>query len=157
MTSSSTAIRSTPPRSAGFTLIEVMIVVAVVAILTAVAYPSYRNYIVRANRSAAQSFMLEVASRQERYLLDARTYAADMATLGMTVPSNVSPNYTITTAAVAASAGPPPTPPTYTVTAAPVAGSKQEAEDTQCGFLTVDGAMNKTASGPGGLAVCWKQ
>lgn len=151
MTSSSTTIRSTPARSAGFTLIEVMIVVAVVAILAAVALPSYRDYIVRSNRSAAQSFMLEVASKQERYMLDARTYAADMATLGLTVPSNVSPNYTVTTAPVA---GPPPT---YTVTATPVAGSKQAAEDTKCGTLTVDGAMNKTASGSGGLSFCWKQ
>ena len=130
------------------------IVVAVVAILAAVALPSYRNYIVKANRSAAQSFMLEVASRQERYLLDARTYAADLATLGMTVPSNVSPNYTIATAQVAATAT---TAPTYSVTATPVPGSKQATEDTQCGTLTVDGAMNKTATGPGGVAVCWKQ
>jgi type IV pilus assembly protein PilE len=151
----STALRSPPLRSAGFTLIEVMIVVAIIAILVAVAYPSYQNYVTRANRSAAQSFMLEVSSRQERIMLDARTYvaaadaAALLANLNMTVPSNVSPNYTITTALVA---GPPPS---YTVTAAPI--GRQAANDTQCGTLTVDGAMNKTASGPGGVSVCWKQ
>lgn len=135
--------------NAGFTLIEVMIVVVVIAILTAVAYPSYRDYIIRANRSAAQTFMLEVASRQERFLLDARAYAASIAALGMSVPSSVSTNYTITSAAVA---GPPPG---YTVTATPI--GRQLAEDTKCGTLTIDATGAKTASGSGGVAQCWKQ
>ena len=136
-------------KSRGFTLIEVMIVVAILAIIAAVALPSYRSYVIKANRSAAQSFMLEVASRQERYLLDARTYAADMATLGMSVPTNVSGNYTITTVGVAAS------PPTYTVTATPI--GKQATDDTECGELTIDQANNKTESGSGTVASCWKQ
>jgi type IV pilus assembly protein PilE len=133
-------------RLRGFTLIEVMVVVAILAIIAAVAFPSYRSYIIKANRSAAQSFMLEVASRQERYLLDARTYAADMATLGMTVPTNVSPNYTITTVGATT---------TYTVTAAPT--PKQAADDGACGTLTIDQANNKTIGGSGTLANCWKQ
>jgi type IV pilus assembly protein PilE len=93
--------------------------------------------------------MLEVASRQERYLLDARTYAADMATLGMSAPSNVSGNYTIATAGAA---GPPPT---YTVTATPI--GKQATDDGACGILTIDQANNKTIGGSGTLANCWKQ
>ena len=133
----------------GFTLIEVMIVVAILAIIAAVAFPSYRSYIIRANRSAAQSFMLEVAARQERYLLDARTYADSMGTLGMTVPSNVSGNYTIATVAVA---GPPPG---YTVTATPF--GKQATDDAACGALTIDQANNKTIGGTGTVATCWKQ
>ena len=136
-------------KRSGFTLIEVMVVVAILAIIAAVAFPSYRSYIVKANRSAAQSFMLEVSSRQERYMLDKRAYAADMAALGMTVPSNVSANYTITTAPVAGA------PPSFVVTAAPQ--GKQATDDTQCGTLTINAAMNKTASGSGGAASCWKQ
>lgn len=135
--------------NAGFTLIEVMIVVVIIAILTAVAYPSYQDYIIRANRSAAQTFMLEVASRQERILLDARAYAASIAALGMSVPSSVSTNYTITTAAVA---GPPPG---YTVTATPI--GNQLAKDTKCGTLTINATGTKTASGSGGVSQCWKQ
>jgi type IV pilus assembly protein PilE len=130
----------------GFTLIEVMVVVAILAIIAAVAFPSYRSYIVKANRSAAQSFMLEVAARQERYMLDKRSYAADMAALGMTVPTNVSANYTITTAPVAG------TPPSFVVTAAPT--GKQATDDAQCGTLTVNAAMAKTPTVP---ASCWKQ
>ncbi|MFZ3127492.1 MAG: prepilin-type N-terminal cleavage/methylation domain-containing protein, partial [Rhodoferax sp.] len=58
----------------GFTLIELMITVAVIGILAAVAFPSYTQYIVRANRSAAESFMFTVANRQEQSMLNARSY-----------------------------------------------------------------------------------
>src|ERR1700756_5348239 len=75
----------------GFTLIELMVTVAIVAILAAIAYPSYIAYIVRANRAAAQGYMLELTSLQQRYLLDARSYALDLPTLNTTVPSNVAP------------------------------------------------------------------
>jgi type IV pilus assembly protein PilE len=133
-------------RQRGFTLIEVMVVVAILGIIAAVAFPSYRSYIIKANRSAAQSYMLEVAARQERYLLDARTYAADMATLGMTAPTNVSANYTVATVGAAT---------TYTVTATP--SGKQATDDAACGTLTIDQANNKTIGGSGTVANCWKQ
>ena len=134
--------------AAGFTLIELMITVAVIAILAAVAYPSYTRYIVRANRAAAQGYMVEVSSLQHRYLLDARSYAADMATLNTTVPSNIAANYTIETA-------PKPNPPPlgFTVTATPK--NAQLARDTACGTLTIDEAGAKTASGAGGTTQCW--
>jgi type IV pilus assembly protein PilE len=136
--------------SGGFTLIEVMVTVAIIAILAAVAYPSYQNYIIRANRSAAQSFMLEVSSRQERILLDARAYAANIAALGISPPPSVSANYTIDSALVA---GPPPG---YTITATPIPGTQQAIKDTLCAILTLDATGTKTASGSGGVAQCWK-
>ena len=98
----------------GFTLIEVMIVVVMIGILAGIAWPSYRNYVMRGNRSAAQQFMLDAASREEQYMLDARSYAAGgtaLATLNMTVPATVNGNYTISIATVA---GPPVG---YTITA----------------------------------------
>ena len=131
----------------GFTLIELMIVVAIVAILSAVAYPSYIKYVARANRSAAESFMLEVANRQERYLVDARQYAPDLPTLNATVPTTVSPNYTITISNVTTS------PPGYLINATPL--GKQAVNDTNCATLTIDNTGNKTASGPGGVSSCW--
>ena len=135
--------------AAGFTLIELMITVAVMGVLAAIAYPSYMNYVARGNRSAAQSFMLEVTSRQERYLLDARQYAADLATLGMTVPDTVSPNYSVTITGVTAA------PPGYVVQAAPIGG--QANNDANCGTLTIGGTGAKAASGPGGVANCWNR
>ncbi|MFC4520600.1 type IV pilin protein [Cupriavidus pinatubonensis] len=141
--------RSRSARAArGFTLIEVMITVAIIAILATIAYPSYTRYVIRSNRSAAQSFILGVANLQEQYSLDARQYATTLPALGVTVPSEVSRNYAVTLTANNAA-----TPPTYTVTATPTGG--QLANDTTCQNLTVDQTGTKGISGPGPLTSCW--
>ena len=57
-------------RRNGFTLIEVIIVMAIIAILTAIAFPSYQNYIIRSSRSAAQTELLELANLQEKIYLN---------------------------------------------------------------------------------------
>ena len=54
-------------RSAGFTLIEVMIVVVIIGILASIAYPSYNEYVKRGNRTEGQVFLSDAAARQERY------------------------------------------------------------------------------------------
>lgn len=131
--------------SAGFTLIEVMITVAIVAILMAVALPSYREHVVRSNRAAVEGFMLEVANRQERYLLDNRSYADSLTTLGMSVSPEISPNYTVTVTNAGVGL-------VYTVTATPI--GSQAASDTQCGTLTLNNLGTKTASGGGDR--CWR-
>lgn len=135
-------------RHAGFTLIELMVTVVVIGILAAIAYPSYVAYIVKANRAAAKSFLLEVSSRQQGYLLDARSYAADLATLKLTVPAEVSKNYTVETAPKAGAA-----PPGFTATAKPT--GSQAVRDAGCGNLTIDEANAKTVSGSDGVTKCW--
>lgn len=106
-------------RGYGFTLVELMIVIVIVSILAAVGYPSYRQYVIKGNRSAAQGFMLQIASREEQYLLDARTYAngaTALATLGLTQPPETTGKYTFAITSVSPTAD-------YTITAT-AAGSQ---------------------------------
>ena len=132
----------------GFTLIELMIAVAIVGILAVIAYPSYMQYVTKSNRSAAESFILTVSNKQEQYMLDARQYATALSTLNLTTPAEVSNNYTISV--VANNAG---TPPSYTITATPT--GVQQTRDTQCANLTIDQTGAKGISGSGLVRACW--
>lgn len=114
------------PNSAGFTLVELMVVVLVLAILAAIGYPSYQEHLLKGRRAAAQAFLVETATRQQQYLLDARAYAvgADaLASLNVSIPSDVSPFYTVAVEPAA-----PTMPPTYRLVATPVSGSVQEPD-----------------------------
>lgn len=80
----------------GFTLIELMIAVAVVGILAAIAVPSYQQYIIRGNRAAAQAQMMDIANREQQYFLANRSYAdkATLETNGYSLPNELSNKYT---------------------------------------------------------------
>ena len=135
--------------SRGFTLIEFMITVAIVAILAAIAYPSYTQYIVRSNRSSAASLVMNLASRQEQYNLDARQYTNQLSLLGTpTIPIEIANNYNVTVEADNSLA-----PPTYSITAAPV--NTQRTRDALCGFLKIDQTGLKTVGGTSAVSSCW--
>jgi type IV pilus assembly protein PilE len=118
---------TTASRCGGFTLVELMIAIAVVAILTRIAYPSYLEYVKRGHRSSAQSLMLDLANREQQYLLDNRSFLGGGASAVTTllpsgVPPEVSAFYTMT---ITATAGPPPT---FEVKATPITGTVMAGE-----------------------------
>lgn len=124
-------------RTAGFTLIELMIAVVVVGILGAIAVPAYRDHLRKAHRASAQAYLMDLAQRQQQYFIDSRSYATTTAALGYaTAPSDVAPYYTI---AIAVDAGPPPT---YSLTAAPTGTQVTDG----CGSLTLNSAGTKSSS-----------
>ena len=119
----------------GFTLIELMVVIAVIGILASIAYPSYLDHVKKGHRGGAQAHLLDLAQRQQQYFMDSRSYTATESDLAVT-PTDVSNFYTIS---ITASDGPPPT---FTITATPKAGTPQASDVT----LTINNNGQKTPS-----------
>jgi type IV pilus assembly protein PilE len=117
----------------GFTLIELMITVVIVAILAAIALPSYLDYLRRSARAEAQTFLTDMASRQQQFLVDRRAYAVSVAALGMTPSGSLTGKFDFS---VAAANGPPPT---FTLTASGLGGQLKD----HCPVLSIDNAGNR--------------
>lgn len=115
----------------GFSLIELMVVMAIVAIIAAVAIPSYNAYLVRGNQSAAEAMLMDIAQRQQQYLLDNRSYAPDLTTLNYVASGDVTSYYGFATAGAGTG---------FTATATPVSGTIQASADT----LQIDQAGTKS-------------
>jgi type IV pilus assembly protein PilE len=136
-------------RAAGFTLIELMVAMAIVAMLTAIAYPSYRNYVIRGQLTSATDALSAMQANMERYFQDNRTY---LAANGFTPPCAVTPSPTYgTTGSQFTVSCPTLTATTYTLQAV---GSGSVAAFT----YTIDQQGNQTtvigAGAPGGWSSC---
>lgn len=129
-----------PAREHGFTLIELMIAVGIVALLAAIAYPSYLRYTVKSNRSAAQSYLMDAAQKQQQILLDSRAYATTSSALNDAPPVAVTNFYTVTFTTDASASGACTPAPCFLLKAAPIAGTMQANDST----LTLDSAGNKS-------------
>jgi type IV pilus assembly protein PilE len=152
--------QTAPPRSAlgGFTLIELMITVAVVAILATIAVTSYSSQIQKSRRTDARSAVLDLAGREEKLFSTTNAYSNDAFTLGYASvaatpwPINIGSQYysvTVTSPDLTQPAG---TQPNYLVTATAING---QVADTQCTSLSVNQTGTQTSAGTAPAATCW--
>ena len=141
------------PKRAGFSLIELMIVVAVIAVIAAIGYPSYISSVVKTKRAAAEGCVSQYAGYMERFYTQNLRYDKDTAggdnpvvdpailTLDCAGPQNSGADYEFKVLA--------PTTSTFTVTATPKGA--QQSRDTTCGALSIDQAGTKLPTTSG----CW--
>ena len=140
----------------GVTLLELMVVVVIIGIIAAIAYPSYTQFIVKSKRVASTSVLLQVADRQQQFFMDNKQYATKLSTLGfaadeyminddgtMVSASDSRRTYKITLSGATATA--------FTVEAIPQL--VQASRDTDCGTMTLSNAGAKGQSGYGDN--CW--
>lgn len=149
----SSSTRATHTRAAGFSLIELMITIAIAAILTTIAVASYQNSIRKARRTDAKTALLDLAGREERYYSLNNAYTDVPGNLGYTGagwPIVVGGAY------YQISVAPPGgNPPTFTLTAVPIGN---QALDTTCSRFQVDNTGKQSSTDGGGAdstAACW--
>lgn len=129
----------------GFTLIELMITVAIVGILAAIAYPSYADFVERGRRNDAKAVLLEAAQYMERVFTERRSYAsASLPTSLAQSPREGAAWYNLTVAVAAT---------TYTLTAAPKSGWTPKL----CGSLSLNQLGTKGVSTSDSLSDCWNR
>ncbi len=141
------------PRAAGFTLIELMVVIVVATILITIAVPSYTSQMRKAHRTDARTAVLDLAQREERYLSTNSSYTTDPTKLGYSgsFPVTVGSGYYQLSVCVSAAlpcTGNAATGTAFRITATAVG---TQANDTQCLTLSVDNTGNQTATS----ANCW--
>lgn len=127
----------------GYSLVELLIVLGVVALLAAIAYPSYRAQVMKSQRIDGKIFLLEIADRQERFYSDRGTYTTDISDLGFANTTSPDGHYTV---AITDDPSNDITI-TYQITATP---QGNQADDT-CSSYTVD-SLGTRSSSPAG---CW--
>lgn len=138
-------------RVRGFSLIEIMIAVVIVAVLAAIAWPMYQRHVVRTNRTAASACVQQAAQFMERFYTLNMRYDTDRSGTAVALPAlectaPLQGRYAISIAASGTN--------TYTLQAVPE--GVQASRDAGCGTLTLDQSGQRQVSGSDGVSACWR-
>jgi type IV pilus assembly protein PilE len=133
------------PGAAGFSLIELMIVIAIVGILAAIAFPSYDSYVKRGKRAEARNALMDLAARQERFYSDNNQYTSTKPA-GCASTAGINTETCKYSLAISGVTG---TNQTFTLTATPIQA------DPECGALTLNKTGTKGEGGTSDVRTCW--
>lgn len=149
--------------SNGFTLIELMIVIAIIGIIAAIAYPSYKNSVNKAQRTDAKVSLLKMAGLQEKYFTQNGSYAEDFLKLKVTVSSSTTADsdeglYTVTVSnpSCSTTVGSVTRYSCFLLSATPKTGQGQ-VDDTDCWIMSLSqtGLKSGAKKGGGVNGACW--
>ena len=142
------------PRN-GFSLVELVTVMAVLGIMVTIAYPSYQNYVRKVNRTEATVALMDTASRMHLYYFENKTYTDDLNALGLGTDPYITENgnYSIDVEDNGGSGGACPIAICFELVAG---ASGRQAADTECSEFRLNAAGDRTAFGGGGQNNnCW--
>lgn len=134
-------------KNSGFNLIELLVVLVIIGIITSIALPGYRNYVLKSARSEGKAALLDTAAKQEQYYLDNKTYTNDMTNLGYSAnPWTTEQNkYSISIPSASNTA--------YSLLAT---RTGEQSEDVQCGDYTYDSTGTKgVTNATKAASACW--